>query len=213
MGSAHPNRPDGLMAPTAQQKGTVMPHRRVDRVYLARHGQTALNADGRLRGLSDPPLDDVGRAEVLRLAEELAGYTPTVVISSPLQRAVSTATAIGAAANIPVVVDTRLVDRDYGPWTGRPRAEVEQRFGSVDDAPGVEPAAALAARALAAWTELTSEYRDGPLVMVSHDAFNTALLHALDAGLASIGQRTACFNRLSWVEDRWRVDFYDRKPE
>jgi broad specificity phosphatase PhoE len=190
-----------------------MPQHRVDRVYLARHGQTALNADGRLRGLSDPPLDDVGLAEVRRLAAELAGYTPTVVISSPLRRAVSTAKAIGGAATIPVVVDTRLVDRDYGTWTGQPRAEVEQRFGSVDDAPGVESAVALAARALAAWTELTSEYQDGPLVMVSHDAFNTALLHALDASLASIGQRTACYNQLSRVDGRWRVDFHDRKPE
>ena len=43
----------------------------VRRVYLARHGQTALNADGRLRGLSDPPLDDVGLAEVARLAPDV----------------------------------------------------------------------------------------------------------------------------------------------
>jgi len=33
------------------------------RVYLALHGRTALNAEGRLRGLSDPPLDDIGVAE------------------------------------------------------------------------------------------------------------------------------------------------------
>ncbi|HUO40632.1 MAG TPA: histidine phosphatase family protein [Mycobacterium sp.] len=38
------------------------------RVYLARHGRTSLNAGGRLRGLSDPPLDDVGLADVARLS-------------------------------------------------------------------------------------------------------------------------------------------------
>jgi broad specificity phosphatase PhoE len=184
----------------------------VDRVYLARHGRTALNADGRLRGLSDPPLDQVGRAEAARLAEALADCRPTVVITSPLQRAVATAEAIGAAAHVAVVVDNRLNDRDYGPWTGQPRAEVEQRFGSIDNAPGVEPAAAVATRALTAWTQLTSEYDGGPLVMVSHDAFNTALLHTLDPALAGIGQRTGCYNELSRVDGRWRVDFYDRKP-
>jgi broad specificity phosphatase PhoE len=47
-----------------------------DRVYLARHGRTALNAEGRLRGLSDPPLDEVGIAEVARLAEVLAPSVP-----------------------------------------------------------------------------------------------------------------------------------------
>ena len=158
----------------------------VDRVYLARHGQTALNADGRLRGLSDPPLDAVGLAEVKRLADALAGYSPTVVITSPLQRAVATAEAIGAAARTPVVVDKRLNDRDYGPWTGQPRAEVEQRFGDVDHAPGVEPAAAVAARALAAWTELTSEHDDGPLVMVSKAGSRARSSAALNASWDTI---------------------------
>jgi broad specificity phosphatase PhoE len=184
----------------------------VDRVYLARHGRTALNADGRLRGLSDPPLDDVGQAEAARLAEELAGYSPAVVISSPLQRAVVTAEVIAAAAHVRAVVDQRLGDRDYGPWTGQPRAQVEQRFGSIDAAPGVEPAAAVAARALAAFTELTSEYPPGPVVMVSHDAFNTALLRCLDPTLDTVEQRTACYNQISRSGGRWHVDFYDRKP-
>lgn len=31
------------------------------RVLLVRHGRTALNAEGRLRGLADPELDDIGR--------------------------------------------------------------------------------------------------------------------------------------------------------
>lgn len=190
-----------------------MPQTEVDRVFLVRHGRTALNAGGRLRGLSNPPLDEVGRAEVQRLARELAAFAPTVVISSPLQRAVSTAEAIGTAAGVQVVIDNRLNDRDYGPWTGEPRVEVEQRFGSVDNAPGVEPSAAVSARALTAWTELTSEYAAGPLVLVSHDAFNTALLSTLDPALGEVTQRTACYNQLSRRDGRWRVDFCDRKPE
>lgn len=190
-----------------------MPASGIDRVYLARHGRTALNADGRLRGLSDPPLDDVGREEAKRLGEALATLGPTVVISSPLQRAVSTAATIGAAARVRVEIDQRLNDRDYGPWTGAPRLEVEERFGSIDAAPGVEPADGVAARAVAAFTELTREYPDGPLVMVSHDAFNTALLKMLDPTLDGVTQRTACYNQISRREGRWAVDFYDRKPQ
>jgi hypothetical protein len=59
---------------------------------------------------------------------------------------------------------------------------------------------------------LTSEYPDGPLVMVSHDAFNTALLRAVDPALDGVRQRTACYDQLSRAGDGWRVDFYDRKP-
>jgi broad specificity phosphatase PhoE len=190
-----------------------MPTNGADLVYLARHGRTALNAEGRLRGLSDPPLDEVGRGEAARLGAALASSAPMVVISSPLQRAVATAQAIGAACHVPVAADKRLNDRDYGEWTGHPRTEVEQRFGSVDAAPGVEPAAEVAARALAALGELTTEYVAGPLVMVSHDALNTALLGALNPELVSVEQHTGCYNQLSRIEGRWRVDSYNRIPD
>lgn len=180
------------------------------RVYLARHGRTALNADGRLRGLADPPLDQVGMAEVSRLATELATRHPTLVISSPLQRAVATAQAIAAAAGVTAQVDDRLNDRDYGPQTGRPRIEVENEYGSVDSAPGVEPVAALAERAWRAFFELVAELGPGPLVMVSHDAFNQALLRQLDPSLGPISQDTACWNQLSLVDGTWRVDTYNR---
>jgi broad specificity phosphatase PhoE len=183
------------------------------RVYLARHGRTALNADGRLRGLSDPPLDEVGVAEAARLAGVLAAEHPRIVICSPLQRAVATAQAIGSAAGAPVVIDNRLNDRDYGPSTGQPRADVERRYGSVDAAPGVEPLAAVADRACRAFLELVAEHGPGPVVLVSHDAFNQALLHQIDTTLSDIGQRTGCWNQLSLIDRAWRVDAYDQKPD
>ncbi|MGN6126328.1 MAG: histidine phosphatase family protein, partial [Humibacter sp.] len=42
-------------------------------LFLIRHGQTALNAEGRLRGLANPPLDEVGRAEAEATAVALTG--------------------------------------------------------------------------------------------------------------------------------------------
>jgi probable phosphoglycerate mutase len=179
-------------------------------VYLARHGRTALNADGRLRGLADPPLDEVGMTEIARLAAELATRKPTLVISSPLQRAVKTAQAIASAAGVTAQVDNRLNDRDYGPQTGRPRAEVEDEYGSVDAAPGVEPADALAERARRAFFELVAELGPGPLVMVSHDAFNQALLKQLDPSLGQVSQDTACWNQLSLIDGNWRVEACNR---
>ncbi|MDD4866347.1 MAG: histidine phosphatase family protein [Mycobacterium sp.] len=181
----------------------------VNRVYLARHGRTALNAERRLRGRSDPPLDDVGIAEVARLADALAHHRPVAVFCSPLQRAVATARAIGAAADAPVTPDDRLLDRDYGPVTGHHRDEVEKRYGSLDSAPGVESREALADRALRGFLALVGELHRGPVVLVSHDAFNKALLVQLDPALDRIGQRTACYNQLSLVDGAWRVDRYD----
>jgi broad specificity phosphatase PhoE len=178
------------------------------RVYLARRGRTKLNAQGRLRGLSDLPLDEIGVTEAARLADGLASKHPTAVICSPLQRAVATAQAIGAASGAPVTVDVRLNDRDYGPVTGRLRDEVEREYGSLDCAPGAEPLTAPAARARQAFFELVADYGPGPIVMVSHDAFNRAL-GQLDASLRDVNQRTACWNQLSRVDGRWRVDACD----
>ena len=177
-----------------------------DRVFLARHGRTALNAEGRLRGLSDPPLDEVGIAEAAGLAQVLGVKHLTVVICSPLQRAVSTAHAIGSVCGAPVHVDRRLNDRDYGPMTGRVRTEVEREYGSIDAAPDVESLAALRARAHAAFYGLVDDYGPGPLAMVSHDAFNRALLGQLDLAYADVDQRTACWNELSRVDGQWRID-------
>lgn len=60
--------------------------------------------------------------------------------------------------------------------------------------------AALAERARAAFVELVAEHDSGPIVLVSHDAFNRALLQHIDPTLTHIGQRTACWNQLSFVE-------------
>ncbi len=182
-------------------------------VFLCRHGQTTLNAEGRLRGLSDPPLDDVGRREVRRLAVVIAEKQPTVVISSPLRRAVATAEAIAAAAHVQVVVDVRLNDRDYGPHTGQPRGDVVRTFGSVDAAPGVEPLDAVAARAREGFRTLVEESGPGPLVFVSHDAIIAALLADFNPDLRGVTQRTASWNELYCVNGAWHVEQYDQKPE
>jgi broad specificity phosphatase PhoE len=115
--------------------------------------------------LSDPPLAEVGGAEATRLAEVLASKNPTVVISSPLQRAVATARAISVAAGVAASIDIRLNDRDYGPLSGERRDEVRHRFGSIDAAPGVEPLEVPASRARAAFFELVTEHETGPVVL------------------------------------------------
>ncbi len=42
-----------------------------------------------------------------------------------------------------MATDERLLDRDYEQWTGADREKVIVQWGSVDNAPGVEPPAAV----------------------------------------------------------------------
>lgn len=114
------------------------PDEAVTTVYLIRRGRTDLNRAGRLRGRVDAPLDEVGRAEADRLAALFAGVKLAAVLTSPVQRTVQTAVPLAASTNAPLRRVMAFLDRDYGPWNGRLKAEVERSYGSLEMAPGVE---------------------------------------------------------------------------
>ena len=80
-------------------------------VYLVRHGQTALNESGVLRGQLDPPLDDTGRRHAALLGEALGQRQPSLVAASPLRRARETAQPVADHAGLAVTVDRCLLDR------------------------------------------------------------------------------------------------------
>lgn len=129
-----------------------------ERLFLIRHGRTAWNAQGRVQGWADVPLDEVGREQARRLAERLRGDHPDLILCSPLWRAYETAQILAAAWKVPVEVDERLKERGQGPLEGRTGAEIEalrRAWRQFEENPtaeieGVEPRAAFAARVWAA---------------------------------------------------------------
>ncbi|OJX65015.1 MAG: hypothetical protein BGO95_01560 [Micrococcales bacterium 73-13] len=153
------------------------------RVILVRHGRTALNAEGRLRGLADPELDDTGVAEARATAAALRPLGIRRVLSSPLQRAVRTAAIIAEASGVISHADPAFNDRDYGPWTGHVKADVIRQWGSVDAAPGVEDEQAVLARSMQALDALTHDGDAAPVVVVTHDAVIRPLLAGIQPGI------------------------------
>jgi probable phosphomutase (TIGR03848 family) len=96
-------------------------------VLLIRHGRTTANTDGVLAGWTPGVrLDEAGRAQVTGLAERLAGARVARIVSSPLERCMQTAQAVGEATNTPVVQDVRLAEARYGDWTGRSLRELSR---------------------------------------------------------------------------------------
>jgi probable phosphoglycerate mutase len=94
-------------------------------VYLARHGQTAYNLEGRFQGQQQIPLDDTGRAQAAELAERATAYGFQALWTSPLLRARETADVVARALGLEPREDARLMETDSGDWTDRSFAEVQ----------------------------------------------------------------------------------------
>jgi len=92
---------------------------------LARHGQTAWNAQGRLQGHTDIELDDTGRAQAKELARSLDGAGVARVWSSDLARARETAAIVAAELGLAAPqVDAELRERKFGVFEGLTRDEI-----------------------------------------------------------------------------------------
>jgi broad specificity phosphatase PhoE len=117
-------------------------------IVLARHGETEWSRDGRHTGRTDIPLTEVGRHQAQLLRGALAEWTFSLVLSSPMQRALETCRLAGLADAAEVTGD--LLEWDYGDYEGITTAEIrgERPDWSLwrDGCPGGEDAAAVGAR-------------------------------------------------------------------
>lgn len=98
-------------------------------LLIVRHGQTAWNKDLHFRGRADLVLNETGLQQAEAIGRRIAAeFQPAVVLSSPLQRARQTAEVIARNLNLTVQPESKLVDIDYGEFTGLSPAEAEAKF-------------------------------------------------------------------------------------
>lgn len=152
-------------------------------VALVRHAATAWNAARRAQGQSDLPLSAEGEAQVARwrLPSDLVRLQATGGLGwavSPLRRAVETARRLGA---LEPILEPRLMETDYGAWTGRSLEEVETLAGDPGwecRPPGGESPVEVLAR-VRAWLDEVA-VRGGPetWVAVTHAGVIRVLLAA-----------------------------------
>lgn len=167
------------------------------RVILARHGETALNVEGRFRGRAEAPLTPRGQEQATRLGEALVRHHPELLITSPRSRAVETARAIGAKATLKHEIEQRLEDIDYGEWTGLTRGEVAKRWPTEYEQylraperasfPAGETMLGLETRLAELLSELSKRNELRVVVLVTHDIVIRALVcRFLDAPLRAM---------------------------
>jgi broad specificity phosphatase PhoE len=112
----------------------ILTERAATGVYLARHGETAYNHEGRFQGQQAIPLNDTGRAQAAELAQRAAGYGFQALWCSPLLRARETADIVAAAIGLQPKEDARLMETDAGDWTDLTFTEVRAKTPELFDA-------------------------------------------------------------------------------
>lgn len=102
-------------------------------LYFVRHGQTDWNADRRIQGHVDVPINALGRTQAARnggvLCEILDDPADFDFVASPLLRARQTMEIIREQLRLAPLdyrTDDRLREISFGDWAGRTMAQLEQ---------------------------------------------------------------------------------------
>ena len=150
------------------------------RLHLLRHGETDLNASGRLQGITDSRLTELGRRQADDMAAASRSWGPAAVYCSPLRRAREVAERIGALTGLPAVAEPRLSEMNMGALEGVTVQQMRdgwpelyrgwrQDAGSVT-MPGGESLGDVQQRAMAAFEEWERRHSaDDAIVAVTHN--------------------------------------------
>jgi len=184
-------------------------------LYLVRHGQTAFNAEGRVQGWLDVPLDDTGLLQAQRVAQRFSAKPIQAIYSSPLRRAADTARAIGQACGREVIFDERLREYHMGDWTGLTGEEIAAttpgfRMDDPDLAiPNGESAQDMHRRVASLLQDWIMRHMGETIVAVSHGGTLGALIGTM-LGLPVMRRHPFAFGnaavtKASYENGRWRL--------
>jgi broad specificity phosphatase PhoE len=179
-------------------------------ILLVRHGETAWNRRRIFRGTRNVPLNENGRAQADLLGERLRSRRIDAAYSSPLGRALETAERALGCGELAIATEPRLIDFDYGDWTGIEEAEVSRRWPELFFAwdaspesvrpPGGDTLGEVADRAFECMEELAASNPSRTIALFAHRVVNKLLmLKALGLGVerfAFIRQDNVSLNEL-----------------
>ena len=100
-------------------------------LYFIRHGQTDWNAQKRIQGITDIPLNNRGIFEARLAAHEVSKIKWDRIISSPLSRAYQTAEILNQRIGLQIETDDRLAELNLGNLEGKSLSLLTPRMWEI----------------------------------------------------------------------------------
>lgn len=174
------------------------------KIILVRHGQDEDNRNNILNGHRDTKLTDLGIAQAKIAAQKLKNEKVDVIISSPLRRAVETASIISQELKITGIYTKELLkERNFGILTGKSKSDIQKLskkilpVNSIDyftEADGAESFQDLYKRAQCFLDKIMKECPNRVIVAVTH---------------GDIGKMIkAAYHSLTW-EEGLKTDYFE----
>ncbi len=177
---------------------------------FVRHGQTDWNAQHRLQGWTDIPLNDAGRGQARDAVAVLSGYGWDAIVSSPLSRAAETADIIAAGLGLGAVRRVpELTERGFGPAEGLQAGPELDALRIPGGYRGAETKEEAARRGLAALEALAEEFRGRRVVVVAHSTLiRVSLSRAVGSSLQSIDNAAFTLAHHHAI-DGWQLEYFN----
>ena len=101
--------------------------------YFARHGQTVWNVENKICGATDIELTEKGHQQARELGKKILEENVHIdeIICSPLIRAENTARHISEVTGIPMRVEPRLKEQNFGKYESTPRTGEEFQYAKT----------------------------------------------------------------------------------
>lgn len=100
----------------------------ITRLCIVRHGETAWNAEHRVQGQLDIPLNQIGLRQAQAVGAALREERFDAIYSSDLSRARQTAEPISNFLSMKLLIEQNLRERHYGIFERLTYAEVRRKF-------------------------------------------------------------------------------------
>ena len=161
-------------------------------LFVARHGETVWNVEGRAMGHLDSDLTELGMRQAAELAARMRDAGLDVVYASDLGRARRTGEVVASACGVELAIEPGLRERHMGIFQGLTAPEMEERHpaewrayktaGPMYVIPGGESATQRTERSVSVMTGIAERHPGKRVGVVTHGGFVTGFFeHVIGA--------------------------------